>query len=48
MVFINGRKYVEGQQVDGGYLLEAISPEGAVLTRDGQRFFLRAPTLTGG
>jgi type II secretion system (T2SS) protein B len=41
MVFINSRKYVEGQQVEGKYLLEAITPQGAVLSRDGQRFLLR-------
>jgi hypothetical protein len=45
LVFINSRKYVEGQQVDGGYLLEAITPEGALLSQDGQRFLLRAPML---
>jgi general secretion pathway protein B len=41
MVFINSRKYVEGQQVEGRYLLEAITPQGAVLSYEGQRFLLR-------
>jgi len=47
MVFINSKKYLEGQRVEGGYLLEAITPEGAVLSQDGRRFLLRAPTLAG-
>jgi hypothetical protein len=41
MVFINGRKYVEGQQVDGTYLLEAITPQGAVLRHEGRQILLR-------
>jgi general secretion pathway protein B len=40
MVFINNRKYVEGQPVEGGLLLQEITPEGAVLTSGGQRIFL--------
>jgi general secretion pathway protein B len=40
MVFINNRKYVEGQRLDGGLLLQEITPEGAVLTSGGQRIFL--------
>lgn len=41
MVFISGRKYVEGQQVDGKLVLEAITQEGAILSYQGQRFILR-------
>lgn len=41
MVVINGRKYVEGQHVEGLYLLEGITPEGAVLTYQGERVVLR-------
>jgi general secretion pathway protein B len=41
MVIINGRKYAEGEQVDGLYLLEAITREGAVLTYQGERALLQ-------
>ena len=41
MVVINGRRYVQGQYVDGLYLLEDITPEGAVLTYQGERGLLR-------
>ncbi len=41
MVVINGRRYVEGQYVDGLYLLEDITPEGAVLSYQGERAVLR-------
>jgi hypothetical protein len=41
LVFINGRKYVEGQQVEGKYLLEAITPQGAVLRYEGRQVLLR-------
>lgn len=41
MVFINGRKYVEGQQVEGGFLLERITQEGAVLVDQSRRLVLR-------
>jgi hypothetical protein len=40
MVFINGRKYVEGDTVEGGYRLERITEDGATLTRQGQRVHL--------
>lgn len=39
-VFISGRKYVEGQRIDGRFLLEAITEEGAVLSHEGQRQLL--------
>jgi general secretion pathway protein B len=41
LVFINGKKYVEGDYVEGSYLLESITPEGAVLSYQGARALLR-------
>ena len=41
MVMINGRRYVKGQQVDGHYLVEDITPEGVFLSFEGQRALLR-------
>ncbi len=41
MVFINSRKYVEGQRVDGRVLVEEITRGGAILSYEGQRFLLR-------
>ena len=41
LVFINGRKYVEGQAVDGDAVLEQITPDGAVLRHGDQRVVLR-------
>jgi hypothetical protein len=43
MVFIDGRRYAEGQNVDAETVIERITPDGAVVTRRGQRF-----TLTSG
>lgn len=40
-VFINGRKFIEGQPVDEGVVLERIQPESAVLSYQGRRFLLR-------
>jgi general secretion pathway protein B len=39
-VFINGRKYVEGDRLAEGPQLVAIEPTGAVLSQYGQRFLL--------
>ncbi|HET7608829.1 MAG TPA: general secretion pathway protein GspB, partial [Gammaproteobacteria bacterium] len=39
-VFINGRKYVEGDRLVEGPMLVAIQPTGAVLTHAGRRFVL--------
>ncbi len=39
-VFINGRKYVEGERLTEGPQLVAIEPTGAVLTHAGRRFLL--------
>jgi hypothetical protein len=41
LVFINGRKYVEGQAVDGDTVIEQITPEGAVLRHQGKPLVLR-------
>jgi hypothetical protein len=41
LVFINGRKYVEGQAVDGETVLEQITPDGAVLRRADRQLVLR-------
>lgn len=41
MVMINGRRYVKGQQVDGHYLVEEITPEGVLLSFEGERALLR-------
>ncbi len=40
-VFINGRKYKEGQRMDEGLVLERIQQNGAVLSYEGQTFVLR-------
>jgi hypothetical protein len=40
-VFINGRKYVEGQAVADDAVLEQITPDGAVLLHADQRVVLR-------
>jgi len=39
-VFINSRRYVEGQQIDATHVLEEITPEGAILRAGGQKIFL--------
>jgi len=39
-VFINGRKYVEGDRLAEGPQLVSIEPTGAVLTQYGQKFLL--------
>jgi general secretion pathway protein B len=40
-VFINGRKYFEGDYVQGDYILESITQDGAVLSYKGERAILR-------
>jgi general secretion pathway protein B len=40
-VFINGKKYGEGDHVEGTYLLESITLEGAILSYQGERAILR-------
>jgi hypothetical protein len=39
-VFVNGRKYVEGERLPEGLVLEAVEPRGAVLSHLGRRFLL--------
>jgi len=40
MVIIDGRRYAEGEKVDADTVVERITPEGAIVTRHGQRFAL--------
>lgn len=40
MVYIDGTKYVEGEYVDGIYLLESITVDGAILSYRGERAML--------
>lgn len=42
MVFLNGRKYVEGQTVEGGAVIEQIGEDGVTLLREGQRVRVKA------
>jgi general secretion pathway protein B len=41
MVFINGSKYHEGEYIDGLYLLEKITEDGALLSYQGERALLQ-------
>lgn len=41
LVFINNQKYLEGQSIDGKVMVEAIKPDGALLSYQGKRFMLR-------
>ena len=41
MVVIDGRNYAEGDLVDGRYLVEAITSEGVVLSREGESALLK-------
>lgn len=40
MVFIDGRRYTEGDAIDAETVLERITAEGAVVKRRGQRFVI--------
>jgi len=42
-VFINGRRYREGESLPEGVEIREITPEGAVLSHRGQRFLLPRP-----
>jgi hypothetical protein len=42
MIFINGRKYVEGDSIDDRLRVEEIQEDGVVLNEQGRRFTLRA------
>jgi type II secretory pathway component PulC len=41
MVFINGRRYAEGEMVDGRLRVEEIQEDGVALSDQGRRFTLR-------
>jgi Type II secretion system protein B len=41
MVFVNGRRYVEGDVIDGRFRIEEIQDEGVQLSDQGRRFMLR-------
>ncbi|MFA5026369.1 MAG: general secretion pathway protein GspB [Candidatus Methylomirabilota bacterium] len=42
LVYINGRRYAEGDTVEERYLVEAIQPDGVLLSHHGDRFLLPA------
>ncbi|MEJ2109366.1 MAG: general secretion pathway protein GspB [Acidobacteriota bacterium] len=42
LIFINGRKYVEGDFVNGSFRIEAITREGAILSYEGEQASLKA------
>jgi hypothetical protein len=44
MVFLNGRKYVEGQALTGGAVIERIAEDGIVLVHEGQRVRVQPET----
>jgi hypothetical protein len=41
LVFINGRKYVQGDRIEEKAVLEEITPEGALVSYQGRRSLLR-------
>jgi hypothetical protein len=41
LIFVNSRRYREGDRVDGKFLVEEITPDGAVLSYQGQRLLLK-------
>ena len=41
LVFINGRKYVQGDRIEDKAVLEEITPEGAMVSYEGRRSLLR-------
>jgi pyruvate/2-oxoglutarate dehydrogenase complex dihydrolipoamide acyltransferase (E2) component len=43
LVFIDGRRYAEGEKIDAETVVERITPDGAIVARRGERF-----TLTSG
>jgi hypothetical protein len=42
MVYLNGRRYVEGEKLDDGTVVEQIARDGVILVHDGKRVRLRA------
>lgn len=43
LVFINGSRYREGERLQEGPLLEAVTASGAILRHEGERFLLSRP-----
>ena len=43
IVYIDGRRYIEGERVNGLYLLEEITPQGVLLSYQGERGLLSTP-----
>jgi hypothetical protein len=43
ILFINNHEYHKGSLIEGGVLVEAIVPDGAVLSYQGERFKLPRP-----
>lgn len=41
MIIVNGQRYLEGDQIDGRYLVESITRDGAVLSYQGEKAVLR-------
>jgi hypothetical protein len=44
MVYLNGRRYVEGQRLENGAVIQQIDADGIVLVQGGQRFRLQSET----
>jgi general secretion pathway protein B len=42
MVYLNGRRYVEGEKLDDGTVVEQIARDGVILVHQGKRVRLRA------
>jgi hypothetical protein len=42
MVYLNGRRYVEGEKLDDGTVVEQIARDGVILVHQGQRVRLRS------
>jgi general secretion pathway protein B len=42
LIFVDGKKYAEGDYINGVYRIETITPEGAVLSFEGARATLKA------
>ena len=41
LVFVNGRKYVQGDRIEDKFVLEEITQEGAMVSYEGRRTLLR-------
>ncbi len=42
MVYVNGHKYVEGETLENGAVLQRIEEDGIVVIQEGQRLRLRS------